>query len=274
MRNNHVRSPAVAGLFYPGEPDRLNRLLDEYLLPADREKFKPPLIIIVPHAGYVYSGTVAGRAYSRLLAFPDKFRKILLMGPSHHLPFKGLSVPTYRGFRTPLGLVPLDTSGVARLVEEFPRVFYSDAAHMKEHSLEVQLPFLQKIIPEFSIIPVTVGDSPPGDVALLISTVLSDRQDTLVVISTDLSHYHSYETACILDKTTAGIIETFSYHMLNPGAACGFHSLRGCLKFAGENGLKIERLALANSGDTAGPRDQVVGYGAWKLYHPCGEGFE
>ena len=254
-----IRPAAVAGLFYPGEPAALRALLAEQL--AENPAQGPaPKALIVPHAGYVYSGPVAARAYNLL---PPGVRRVVLLGPAHRVPLRGLALPTVSAFRTPLGDVPLDLEAMGSL-GALPQVVRSDEAHRLEHSLEVHLPFLQMRLGEFRLVPLVVGWASPAAVAEVLEHMWGGPE-TLVVVSSDLSHYHPYADAQRLDEDTARRIESLQLP-LEGEQACGAHPLNGLLDLARAKHLSIARLDLRNSGDTAGSRDRVVGYGAWALH--------
>lgn len=256
-----IRPAAVAGLFYAAEPATLRRSIKR-LLDENPAAGPAPKAVIAPHAGYVYSGPVAARAYNRIAAGAGTIRRVILLGPAHRVALNGMALPTVQYFRTPLGDIMLDQTLVAQ-IRQSPGVSWSDAAHQNEHSLEVQLPFLQSVLGEFSLVPLVVGWCDPMQVATLLELVWGDKE-TLIVISSDLSHYHSYPVAQQLDTETARRIEAFEAP-LDGDEACGAHPLNGLLRVAHKRALQIERLDLRNSGDTAGSRDRVVGYGAWAL---------
>ena len=264
-----IRHPAVAGTFYPAEPDALERQLALFLSEAanDAPSQTLPKAIIGPHAGYVYSGAVAARAYARLSAARGRIQRVVLIGPSHHVAFRGLAVDTSDAWLTPCGTVPLDTDAIARL-RALPMVGELDAAHQREHALEVHVPFLQRVLGDFRLVPIVTGDAPPDAVAAVFEA-LWGGPETLIVVSTDLSHYLDYAACQRIDQTTADAIERFDADVLTPSHACGSVATRGLLLAAKRRGMAIERLDLRNSGDTAGPRDRVVGYGAWALYEPA-----
>ena len=263
-----IRHPAVAGTFYPAEPDALERQLALFLSEAanDAPLTTLPKAIIGPHAGYVYSGAVAARAYARLATARGRIQRVVLIGPSHHVAFRGLAVDTSDAWLTPCGTVPLDTEAIAHL-RALPMVGELDAAHQREHALEVHVPFLQRVLGDFRLVPIVTGNAPPDAVAAVFDA-LWGGPETLIVVSTDLSHYLDYAACQRLDQTTADAIERFDADMLTPSHACGSIATRGLLLAAKRRGMAIERLDLRNSGDTAGPRDRVVGYGAWALYEP------
>jgi AmmeMemoRadiSam system protein B len=256
-----IREAAVAGSFYPADPGALHGVLQEMLdaaPPAPGNSI--PKALIVPHAGYVYSGPVAAAAYARLRPGHDRFQRVVLLGPCHCVAFRGLAASSAAAFRTPLGGVPLDRASIDAL--QHPAVSVIDAAHRSEHSLEVQLPFLQAVLASFMLVPLVVGDAEPGDVAAVID-LLWGGPETLVVVSSDLSHYLAYEAARGRDQRTCRSIEQMDGHRIGHAEACGATPLRGLLIAARRRGLRAMTLDLRNSGDTAGGRDQVVGYGAW-----------
>jgi AmmeMemoRadiSam system protein B/AmmeMemoRadiSam system protein A len=260
-----VRPAAVAGMFYPREPQELERslagLIDgvEHLSP----RFGHPKAIIVPHAGYVYSGPVAARAYDELAAARGVVRRVVLLGPVHRVPVRGLALPGAQAFDTPLGRVPVDAEGVRQLAP-LRQVVESRAAHAMEHSLEVQLPFLQTMLGEFSLLPLAVGDARPQEVREAIERVWGGPE-TLIVVSTDLSHYHDYEEARAIDRATLARIAKFNTD-INHEEACGATVLNGFLAAARARDLSMRLLGACNSGDTAGDRGRVVGYSAFALY--------
>jgi len=258
-----VRPPAVAGTFYPADPRELQDMVRGFLQDARPVKDPPPRALIVPHAGYIYSGPVAASAYARLRERHAQIRRVVLLGPSHRVAFSGLAVSGADCFATPLGKVPLDQQAIARVLA-LPQVRELDEAHALEHSLEVHLPFLQTILDDFSLVPLVVGDASAEEVAEVIET-LWDGPETLTVVSSDLSHYHDYNTARQLDRRTTEAIEALRYEDLDYQSACGRNPLAGLLLVARRHGLHVQTLDLRNSGDTAGPRDQVVGYGAYEV---------
>jgi MEMO1 family protein len=261
-----IRHPGVAGTFYPAERDALERQLALFLSEAGNDAPSPavPKVIIGPHAGYIYSGAVAARAYARLAAAREKISRVVLIGPSHYVAFRGLAVDTAEAWAMPCGMVPLDTEAIARL-RALPMVGELDAAYQREHALEVHVPFLQQVLGEFRLVPIVAGDTPPEAVAAVFDA-LWGGPETLIVVSTDLSHFLDYAACRRRDQSTAEAIERFDIDALGPTEACGAVPTRGLLLAARQRGMAIERLDLRNSGDTAGPRDRVVGYGAWALY--------
>ena len=263
---NFIRQPAVAGMFYPGDKTELHLSLKTYIQEAVQKQTEPqavPKAIIVPHAGYIYSGPVAASAYARLLPAKDQIHRVVLLGPSHRVPFRGLASSSATHFVTPLGQIPLDRQLIEQL-ETFPQVTQLDQAHAQEHSLEVHLPFLQEILSDFTLVPLVVGDTQPEDVAEVLEAVW-DGPETLIVISSDLSHYHDYATAQKMDQATSRAIEALQPEAIHYDDACGRNPVNGLLALARRKGLHATTVDLRNSGDTAGPRDQVVGYGAYVI---------
>jgi len=263
-----VRPPAVAGAFYPGEPQRLRAEVTALLAHVPDEGRAAPKALIAPHAGYVYSGQVAATAFASLRHGSPTIARVVVIGPAHYVRLRGIAVPTADAFATPLGQVPVDRDALAAIGD---LVTEADAPHAPEHALEVELPFLELILGSFTLVPLLVGEAEPQEVAEVLDR-LWDHPDTLVVVSSDLSHYHDYDTARRLDAATAAAVERFDWAHLGPGNACGFLPVAGLLKQAEYRTLKAKRLALCNSGDTAGPRDRVVGYGAWSFASKSGEG--
>lgn len=258
-----IRSPAVAGTFYPDQPRVLEASVRAYLSHA-RQEGPAPQALIAPHAGYVYSGPVAGSAYVLLQQRADEVRRVLLLGPCHRVPVAGLAASTADAFETPLGTVPLDREG-QEAVLALPQVAPLDAAHRDEHGLEVHLPFLQVVLGDFTLVPLVVGDASDEEVAQVIRAVWDDP-GTLVVVSSDLSHYLDYASAKAMDRRTSESIEALDPAGLGRDSACGRIPIRGLLLEARRRGLKVSNVDLRNSGDTAGPRDQVVGYGAYVVH--------
>jgi AmmeMemoRadiSam system protein B len=257
-----VRQPAVAGMFYPDDPRELRGLVSQYLAAAETAGGVPKAII-APHAGYIYSGPVAASAYALLKAARGAISRVVLLGPAHRLAFSGLALPSSDFFATPLGDVPIDREAVAAL-KNLPQVQVLDAAHAREHSLEVHLPFLQEALGEFRLVPLVAGDASAAQVGEVLER-LWGGPETLIVISSDLSHYHDYQTARRMDAVTSRAIESLRFEDLDFDAACGRVPVSGLLYVARQRGLSIRTLDLRNSGDTAGPRDQVVGYGAYAI---------
>jgi AmmeMemoRadiSam system protein B len=257
-----VRAPAVAGMFYPGRPGDLQQTVSNFLAEAGAaHDGPPPKAMILPHAGYVYSGAVAAAGYARLAGARQRIRRVVMLGPAHTLAVRGLAASSAEAFETPLGPVPVDRAAVAGL-GDLPQVAEADAAHRMEHCLEVQLPFLQAALAEFALVPLLVGRATTGEVADVLDR-LWGGPETLIVISSDLSHYCDYESARRLDADTARAIEGLEPEAIADHQACGRIPIKGLLSAAARRGLAAERLDLRNSGDTAGRRDKVVGYGAW-----------
>ncbi len=260
MTSKTVRNPAVAGMFYPAEPVRLRATVEQYLHSAERSG-SVPKAIVAPHAGYVYSGPIAASAYARLVRAADIIKRVVLLGPAHRVPFQGLALPSCQSFMTPLGPVPVDQEAVAKIAQ-LPQVLMMDDAHVAEHSLEVQLPFLQVVLSEFALVPLAVGEASPVEVGEVLECLWGGAE-TLIVISSDLSHYYDYETARRMDSTTSQAIEQLRPEDIKYEQACGRIPINGLLHVARKRGLIAKTIDLRNSGDTAGSRDQVVGYGAY-----------
>lgn len=256
---HRTRPPAVAGSFYPGEPTVLASTVDGLLASAKPAAGPVPKALIVPHAGYVYSGPTAAAAYARLAPGAERLRRVVLLGPAHRVPFDGLALPDADVFETPLGPIAIDAEARARVVD-LPGVIVSDVAHRDEHSLEVQLPFLQRILRDFTLVPFAVGDAPP-DVVAKVLDALWGGDETAILVSSDLSHYLPYEVAQATDARTAERI--LGRRVLEHHHACGATPVNGLLSEARRRNLKGEVVDLRNSGDTAGPRGRVVGYGAF-----------
>jgi MEMO1 family protein len=256
-----ARRPAVAGSFYPADPDRLRGQVAELLADVGTLAKITPKALIAPHAGYIYSGSPAAAAFATLRDSAQTFARIVLIGPAHYVAIRGIALPTVDAFETPLGRVSIDHDALDKITG-LQFVSRNDSAHAPEHALEVELPFLQILLPSFSLLPLVVGDATAHEVAQVLARLWSGPE-TLLVISSDLSHYHSYETARRLDAVTAAAIESGDWASLGPGQACGYLPIAGLLIEANRRNLKARRLSLCNSGDTAGPRDRVVGYGAW-----------
>jgi hypothetical protein len=256
-----VRPPAVAGRFYPADPVALRQLITDLLAEATPATGPSPKALIVPHAGYLYSGPIAASAYAQLIPARDQIKRIALFGPSHYVALRGLATTSAEAFATPLGLVPVDLEAV-RKVRLLPQVRELDEAHANEHSLEVQLPFLQCVLGDFTLVPLAVGDATPEEISEVLD-VLWGGPETRFVISSDLSHYHDFQTARRLDRATAKAIESLNPGHIGEEGACGRMPIRGLLQSARRHGLRARTVDLRNSGDTAGPHDKVVGYGAF-----------
>jgi AmmeMemoRadiSam system protein B len=265
MSTLRVRPAAVAGAFYPAYADELASQVDAYVAEGSQSRWRQNgrsiRAVIVPHAGYVYSGPVAGVAYAQLAAMRRDVRHVMLLGPAHYVPVHGLAVPSAGAFATPLGEIAVDEEMRERLLDQ-PGVAVDDVAHEPEHSLEVQLPFLQRTLPGTEVLPVIVGRAAPGEVADVLEPWADDPR-TILVVSSDLSHYLDYRTARYRDAATAAAIVARRADAIQDDDACGSRPVRGLLELARRRGWTVDLLDLRNSGDTAGPRSQVVGYGAF-----------
>src|SRR5687767_14142680 len=259
-----IRPAAVAGMFYPGDPRTLAAEVEDLIGDAGQPipRLGYPKALVVPHAGYIYSGPVAARAYDELAAARGSVRRVVLLGPTHRVAVRGLAVPSAHAFATPLGQVRIDRDAIAS-VRDLPQVVVSDAAHALEHSLEVQLPFLQKMLGDFALAPFAVGTAGVQEVAQVLER-LWGGPETLIVISTDMSHYHPYETARAVDGATLARIGAFATDP-DHEEACGATPLNGLLLAAKNRQLEIKLLSACNSGDTAGGKDRVVGYSSFAL---------
>lgn len=263
---NVIRSPAVAGLFYPDEPNELRKVLNELLSQASdlKTEIKQPVAIISPHAGYIYSGPIAATVYRYVGQFRQRIKRVILMGPSHRIALSGIATSSASHFATPLGLIPIDQASYHEIAQH-PAVRLVDAAHAQEHSLEVQLPFLQSILEHFTLVPLVVGEVDKNDVARVLQLLDLDS-DTLVVVSSDLSHYHDYLSAQQRDQKTTDAILHLQPDRIGYEDACGRNPVNGLLTMAKQQRLQARCVDVRNSGDTAGARDRVVGYGAY-LFH-------
>ena len=260
-----VREPAVAGTFYPNDAATLSALISTYL--EGDAGLDCPKAIIAPHAGYIYSGAIAGEVYRKLASAHGRIKRVVLLGPSHRVAFKGMAVPLSTSFRTPLGDIPIDSESIQQIVGGASVVFL-DEAHREEHSLEVHLPFLQHVLDDFTLVPIVVGDASKEAVATVLEK-LWGGDETLIVISSDLSHFEAYNTANSIDANTSRKIMALDA-TLKGDEACGCRPVNGLLHYIKTHHIKTHRLAIKtvnvkNSGDTAGNKGRVVGYGAWHV---------
>ena len=256
-----ARQAAVAGMFYPADTATLERTVAQLLAaaPAGDDGAKA---IIAPHAGYQYSGLTAAHAYRLLEGRREKIRRVVLLGPAHRVYLEGMALPSVDAFRTPLGDVPVDADAAGRVLG-MPGMQVSDEAHAFEHSLEVHLPFLQAVLDEFTLVPIVVGACPAREVEAVLE-VLWGGHETLIVVSSDLSHFQSYEEAREIDAQTTARIESRDAS-LHGEDACGAYAVNGLLLAAKAHGLQVRALDVRNSGDTAGDKRRVVGYGAYAV---------
>ena len=258
-----TRYPVVAGMFYPQDTQELRDQVAFMLAEANSGDIQPKAII-APHAGYIYSGPVAASVYKLIEPFKDKIKTVAIFGPSHRVAFSGLALSQSDKFATPLGDIPVNKDKSARILT-LPQVHEIEQAHAQEHSLEVQLPFLQLILDDFDIIPVVVGDADEEDIAEVMEALWTD-DETLIVVSSDLSHYHTYDVAKRMDQETSAAIERMDASDIGVDDACGRNPIKGLLTLAREKHLHVKTIDLRNSGDTAGPKDRVVGYGGYVVY--------
>jgi AmmeMemoRadiSam system protein B len=261
----HIRPPAVAGSFYPASADELRRDVEAFLAgvqPAAKVEATPK-ILIAPHAGYIYSGAIAASAYARIAAAANLIERVVLLGPAHRVHVDGMALPAATHFETPLGIIAIDQDAVAA-VSKLPQVVISDRAHAQEHSLEVHLPFLQRVLGTFKLVPFAVGNASPQQVAQVLDQLWGGNE-TLIVISSDLSHYLPYPRACATDEFTAETILRLQ-PQLDHRQACGATPINGVLMAARARGLEPSLLDLRNSGDTAGDKSRVVGYASFAFH--------
>lgn len=256
------RPAAVAGLFYPGDKSTLSLQVEQLLASPSPALNKKPLALIVPHAGYVYSGEIAAHAYQQIARVADKISRLVLIGPSHRVYIQGLAAPSHDYFNTPVGEIEIDKETIASLIQ-FPQVEINDLAHQQEHSLEVQLPFIRHLMQGVKLVPLVFGETTSSTIADIIEYVW--REDTLVVISSDLSHFHSYAEAKVIDNKTTQFIKSLDYKSISSEMACGSTAVKGLLRFARRNGFHAELISQCNSGDTAGDKSRVVGYASYAI---------
>lgn len=256
------RPTAVAGSFYPANRSLLEIMVQDFLSQVSAAGGGLPKAIIAPHAGYIYSGPIAASVYAQLRQGRGRIERVVLLGPSHRVAFRGAALSGAESFATPLGDIPLDRVACSTLPATLPFVLESDQAHAQEHSLEVHLPFLQAVLGGFTLLPIVVGSAAPQEVAQLLDR-LWGGDETLIVVSSDLSHYHPYAIAQSMDRATSNAIEALNPGAIHPEGACGRIPISGLLLAAQKRGLKAQTLDLRNSGDTAGSKDRVVGYGAY-----------
>jgi len=264
---NRIKPAAVAGMFYDTDPATLQRDVQAFL---DEAAAAPggagsPKAIIAPHAGYIFSGPVAGSAYATVRGLRDRIKRVVLLGPAHRVYIEGIAASTASAFATPLGNVSVAHETIESLVGEFPFVEYADEVHTAEHSLEVQLPFLQDLFDDFELLPFAVGGASAPRVEALLER-LWGGDETLIIISSDLSHYRPYDAAREIDRFTSEQIRALESGALTGEHACGYKPVSGLLRAASKRGMRCEILDMRSSGDTAGPKDRVVGYGAYAFY--------
>jgi hypothetical protein len=263
-----IRPAAVAGAFYPAQPETLAHDIAALLQQAKQSDATSwPKAIIAPHAGYIYSGPIAASVYARLQSARDTVRRVVLLGPVHRVPVRGLALPGVEAFATPLGVVALDQQAITE-ISDLPQVMESPAAHAWEHSLEVQLPFLQTVLDDFKLVPLAVGDATTEEVAEVLER-LWGGPETLIVVSSDMSHFLPYDEAQQVDRATAQAILNLRGPLTHE-QACGGTPVNGLLLAARRHKLNPRLLDLRNSGDTAGDKDRVVGYAAFDFMEETG----
>ncbi|MEF8834299.1 MAG: AmmeMemoRadiSam system protein B [Halofilum sp. (in: g-proteobacteria)] len=259
-----IRRPAVAGQFYPAGAGELRALVDEMLAGTGEADGAPPKAVIAPHAGFMFSGAVAATAYARLAPARGRIERVIVLGPSHFVPVRGLAASSATNFATPLGDLAVDSAAMDTALAQ-PGVDVVDRAHGREHSIETQLPFIQRLLGDISIVPLVVGDASADEVGAVLSA-LWGGPETAIAISSDLSHFHPDATARDLDAATARAIEALNASEIGPGNACGFLPIAGLLWNAARREARMQTLQLANSADAGAPPESVVGYGAFTLH--------
>lgn len=268
---NAIRRPAVAGQFYPNDPGELRSAVEGYMAKAASKAAAnagpAPKALIAPHAGYIYSGTVAASAYALIAPLKGTIRRVVLLGPCHRVPVNGCALSGADAFMTPLGPIDIDKDA-AKVLSGLPQVKVFDDTHAFEHSLEVHLPFLQVVLGNFKLLPLVVGQASPGEIADVLEK-LWGGPETLIVVSSDLSHYLPYDAAREIDGRTCRAIETLDPAAIGRDQACGRIPVGGLLELAKRRHMRVETVDVRNSGDTAGPKDRVVGYGSWAFYEPA-----
>jgi AmmeMemoRadiSam system protein B len=262
----NTRPAAVAGMFYPGNPAELMTTIDALLATTKQSNEPAPKALIVPHAGYIYSGSTAAMAYASLVPLRQQIKRVVLLGPTHRVAVNGIAVPEASAFATPLGNIPLDLETIAQL-RDMPQIVFSDRVHAQEHSLEVHLPFLQRVLNDFKLVPLAVGEASPEAVAEVLDH-LWGGPETLIVISSDLSHFLNYSAAQQVDRNTCQHIMQLDAQ-IQPQQACGAYPVNGLLLAAQQRGLTPQLIHLCNSGDTAGDKNRVVGYASFAFYEPA-----
>ncbi len=258
-----ARPAAVAGKFYPKEPEELREAVKASLCPASGGP--RPKVIIVPHAGYQFSGATAGGVYSELIPYRDDIGRVIILATAHRTPECGLIAPETDIFATPLGMIAVDVFAVNALAAA-GLCSKSAEAHAQEHSIEVQLPFIQMVIGHCKIVPFVVGPCEPECIVQALETLDASRDDTLVVVSSDLSHFLSYDQSRVIDRETAELIEKLDQDKITTERMCGAFGVRGVIKYAKRHGYSAKTLEICNSGDRSGSTDQVVGYGGFAFY--------
>ena len=258
-----IRPAAVADMFYSANSSELAAQVFDFM-DSDEIINIVPKALIVPHAGYVYSGSTAGKGYALAKKLIPVVNKIVLIGPCHRVWIEGLAIPNCQYFETPLGRITIDSTSLLELAK-FPQVVISNQAHEQEHSLEVQLPFLQSIFSQFELIPMVVGDI-STEALVKVLEFLWGGEETLIVISSDLSHFLDYDTAVAIDNKTSQAIENFDSESISSEMACGCSGIKALLQVANNKNLQVKTIHQCNSGDTAGSKDRVVGYGSYAIY--------
>jgi len=259
-----TRTPAVAGLFYPADAEEVGAQVRRFISESSADQTPPPKALIAPHAGYIYSGPIAGSAYAQLEQVADRISRVVILAPAHRMAFRGLALSSADSFSTPLGDIEVDRTAIQGIAD-LPQVHLLDQAFDNEHSIEVHLPFLQETLTSFRILPMLVSDARPEEVDEVLEH-LWGGEETLILVSSDLSHYLDYDSARKMDAEASQAIEALRPEGLSYNHACGRTPVSGLLLAARRHRLTATTLDQRNSGDTAGPRNQVVGYGAYAFY--------
>ncbi|MDG6773026.1 AmmeMemoRadiSam system protein B [Thiomicrorhabdus sp. ZW0627] len=265
--SNDIRQTAVAGLFYPQQPELLLTMFKEWMPDEDMQSSNSeiPRALIVPHAGYVYSGEAAARGYKLWMGAEDQIKTVVVMGPAHRVGFHGITTLDFDAVDSPLGPLEIDTQLRDELLETFPQIEVSNFAQKQEHSLEVHFPFLKYLLPDVKVLPLLNGSVSVDQVKQVLEN-LWQRKDVYFVISSDLSHFHPYDEARTIDSQTAEMVNQANWLPLNGERACGYKGIQGLLALHDEFSMQIQEVGLVNSGDTAGDKSRVVGYGTWAIY--------
>lgn len=257
--DTEFRKPTVAGLFYPSETDNLSKLITDLL------NQKPPVsftkMLIVPHAAYQYIGEILAQSYLHLFSRSQQIKTVVLLTPSHHIKFNGIAITSKDCYLTPFGEVIIDSDAMMTLLN-FPQVVMFDDAHIKEHSIEIHLPFLQTILPSFSLVPLIIGETNSYNI-LEILEKLWEQEETLIIASMNLSHYQTYNIAQELDQRTSQAIESLHWQSLQTNQICNIHLISSLLQLAHQKSLTPKTIKVCNSGDLTGIKNRVVGYGAF-----------
>ena len=263
----NIRPMAVAGRFYPANAPALHQWLQSTIeINAKPDSAKaPPRALIAPHAGYIYSGETAAKAFAFWKDCQDEIQTVVIMGPAHYVGFHGIATIDHQQVATPFGSLEINNQMREELLEKFSYLQVNNEANAPEHSLEVMFPFVKELLPDTKILPLLNGAVSTEDVSEVLQ-FLWQQKGVYFVISSDLSHFHPYQEAQALDAKTANWIEQSQWQKLDGNHACGYKGIQGLLAMKAAKNVSIQRIACVNSGDTAGSKDSVVGYGSWAIY--------